>query len=681
MKLIEHTNTIERIGQVTHENTFKMKSSRKAFQILSDLYSDKPLAIVRELGCNAADSHVVAGQTKPFHIHLPNSLEPWLTIQDFGTGITHDNIFNIYTIYFESTKTNSNDQVGCLGLGSKSPFCYTDSFTITTITGSEQRTYNAYFNEQSTPAISLMGKSHTNESTGLTIQIPVKQKDFDSFAGAVKKAFRFFDVKPTISGGKIDWTLEEPIFQGKGWKSYDKLGYNECFAIMGGVTYPIEIGKLDRSHYGMAQKGGLVLYFDMGQVDFTPSRESLSYCDSTIKALNEKFEFVKEDFARNMTKMLEDKTNIFDAIKFVYTLQNKYAHIDGLTLKGKVLWKGVDVSDPIALIRNIIKKNDVNNHCMTYHKTSYYKQRVSESGNPSLERDVKWVYDDLARGGLTRIKAWCRENEEKKMTLFSEGSYKNLIKAGFSKDLFEPVSSLPKPIPAARKKKMVNGVVPPKIKGSYNIYEMGDITNVSWEGREIDPAIVKDADIPKYYLVKGDTWKFNLNIKGIKEDIDDKHKLSNIIRFMGLTDDDVIMVSDRNVKRLPKKSVEFSKWVVDNIDLTFDKQEMTDCLTYSNAVFNNLQKHTLFDTLHEESAFKQYVNYICECHRKYQKFKDHMRSLLSLWDNANKKPSCVKSDNKVLQVIVSKAGSYQWETDLIMNIVASMKKDVDTLKK
>jgi hypothetical protein len=58
-----------------------------------------------------------------------------------------------------------------------------------------------------------------------------------------------------------------------------------------------------------------------------------------------------------------------------------------------------------------------------------------------------------------------------------------------------------------------------------------------------------------------------------------------------------------------------------------------------------------------------------------------MRSLLSLWDNANKKPSCVKSDNKVLQIIVSKAGSYNFEVDLIMNIIASLKKDVDTLKK
>ena len=117
MKLLDSNTSIEQIGSITEHNTIKMKSSRKAFQILSDLYSDKALAIVRELGCNASDSMVMAGKKdQPFHIHLPNALEPWLTIEDYGTGITHENIYSIYATYFESTKTNSNEQIGCLGL-------------------------------------------------------------------------------------------------------------------------------------------------------------------------------------------------------------------------------------------------------------------------------------------------------------------------------------------------------------------------------------------------------------------------------------------------------------------------------------------------------------------------------------------------------------------------------------
>jgi hypothetical protein len=46
-------------------SNFTIKATPKAFSILSDgLYSDPKLAIVRELGCNAYDSHVAAGCPK-----------------------------------------------------------------------------------------------------------------------------------------------------------------------------------------------------------------------------------------------------------------------------------------------------------------------------------------------------------------------------------------------------------------------------------------------------------------------------------------------------------------------------------------------------------------------------------------------------------------------------------------
>jgi len=48
---------------LTQQESFQIKATGKAFKILSDgLYSDKPLAVVRELSCNAWDSHVAAGK-------------------------------------------------------------------------------------------------------------------------------------------------------------------------------------------------------------------------------------------------------------------------------------------------------------------------------------------------------------------------------------------------------------------------------------------------------------------------------------------------------------------------------------------------------------------------------------------------------------------------------------------
>ena len=112
------------LSNVGTTGEFKIRNSAKAFKILSDgLYSNKIKAVIRELSCNAVDSHVAANKADtPFEVHLPTVLEPWFSVRDFGLGLDGDQVENIYTTYFESTKTESNDFIGALGLGSKSPF-------------------------------------------------------------------------------------------------------------------------------------------------------------------------------------------------------------------------------------------------------------------------------------------------------------------------------------------------------------------------------------------------------------------------------------------------------------------------------------------------------------------------------------------------------------------------------
>ena len=75
----------------------------------------------------------IGQQDTPFEVHLPTILEPYFSVRDYGTGLTDQEIESIYTTYFESTKTNSNEYIGALGLGSKSPFSYTDNFTVTSV--------------------------------------------------------------------------------------------------------------------------------------------------------------------------------------------------------------------------------------------------------------------------------------------------------------------------------------------------------------------------------------------------------------------------------------------------------------------------------------------------------------------------------------------------------------------
>ena len=75
----ENQAIMSNVGEI---GEFRIRNSAKAFNILSSgLYANKIRAIIRELSCNAVDSHVAAGKADvPFEIHLPNSLDPFSSL-------------------------------------------------------------------------------------------------------------------------------------------------------------------------------------------------------------------------------------------------------------------------------------------------------------------------------------------------------------------------------------------------------------------------------------------------------------------------------------------------------------------------------------------------------------------------------------------------------------------------
>ena len=86
--------------------------------LLRDAYSDPITAVLREYSVNAADAHVEAGiPDKPFEVTLPGRLEPVLKIRDFGHGLTPEQIEGLFCSYGASSKRQSNDYTGCLGIG------------------------------------------------------------------------------------------------------------------------------------------------------------------------------------------------------------------------------------------------------------------------------------------------------------------------------------------------------------------------------------------------------------------------------------------------------------------------------------------------------------------------------------------------------------------------------------
>lgn len=302
---------LSNVGEI---GEFRIRNSAKAFNILSSgLYANKIRAIIRELSCNAVDSHTAAGkQSTPFDVHLPNTLEPHFSIRDYGTGLTHEQVTQIYTTYFESTKTNSNEFIGALGLGSKSPFSYTDNFTVTAIKDGKKGIYSAFINGNGVPSIALMMTEDTDEPAGVEVKFSVNDRwDFSKFHDEARHVYRYFGLRPVVSG------VTNFEFRDISYKEKDivpgihQMDGGNSVAVMGNIAYPIDIPNAGDNLGSLASllRCSLEIHFEIGDIDFQASREGLSYIPQTIDAIKARLEELNEVLAKKVAERATEYTN------------------------------------------------------------------------------------------------------------------------------------------------------------------------------------------------------------------------------------------------------------------------------------------------------------------------------------------------------------------------------------
>ncbi len=320
--VVQNEAVLSNVGSVT---SFSIKATAKSFRILSDgLYANKVRAIIRELSCNAYDSHVAAGKINtPFDVHLPNALEPFFSIRDYGTGLSHEQVTNIFTTFFESTKTDSNDYVGALGLGSKSPFSYTDNFTVTAIKDGVKGIYTAFINEQGVPSIALMMEEETTDPNGVEVRFAVEDRyDFGKFRDEARYVYEYFKLRPVVSGN-ADFEFKNPDYKEENiipGVHYSNENYARgSYAIMGNIKYPIDIPNADKALGGMhgLLSCGLVMEFKIGELDFQASREGLSYIPQTIEAIKNKLLALNAQLAIHVAQEADKIDNLWERANYL----------------------------------------------------------------------------------------------------------------------------------------------------------------------------------------------------------------------------------------------------------------------------------------------------------------------------------------------------------------------------
>lgn len=445
------------------EIDFTIKASAKAFEIvMSRLYTDPIKAIIRELSCNGYDAQIEAGnEDQPMLVHLPNRLEPYFCIRDYGIGLSEKDVVEIYTTIFESTKAESNDFTGCLGLGSKTPFSYTRNFVVESFYEGKHYIYNAYFNEESKPCMAPLeghGKP-TDEPNGVKITISVKNSDFENWRSKAEEVYEYFAVTPKVVGATINVKKPDYVMEGDNWKLRKKQwGHASGIkVVMGNVAYPahgFSHESFDDVH-NQLMKCNIDLFVNIGDVEMEASREGLHFNDRTIHVIKRRLNDIIEDSKDRVSETFKDCKSLWEARCKYNDLTAVFptSILNAIGMKN-IQWNGQSLFDD-AYYRNVkLPYRDMENPIYSITQNYNGKARRVKVYDTNALSEIKFYENDLKTGGYSRTIKEVEDNGGRVILCkFADAAERKLFvdKVGLIGDEFILTSSLPKPVRAKGK--------------------------------------------------------------------------------------------------------------------------------------------------------------------------------------------------------------------------------------
>lgn len=265
-------------------NQFTIEQNAHMFSMLiGKVYNDLILAPVREWSTNAVDAHILASNPDPFNVHLPTQDEPYFAVRDFGPGLSEDDILGLFSSFGSSTKRDSNAYNGAFGIGRMSGLAYATSFTVDSYHNGTHYSYLITL-QDGIPVNAKLFDSPTSEPNGLKLTLSVRVQDIYLFHDRARYLYKYFDLKPLLN---IELDISTPLASQlcDDWYFHDD-GYHS-YVLMANVRYQIDISKIKTHSFER-----LILKMPTGSVSITPGRESLSYDDKTIAAIQAAYDNV-----------------------------------------------------------------------------------------------------------------------------------------------------------------------------------------------------------------------------------------------------------------------------------------------------------------------------------------------------------------------------------------------------
>lgn len=466
---------------------FKIAANAKAFSVLIDtIYANKIKAPIREISTNAYEAHQIANiESKPFLVTLPSVASPFFKVRDYGPGLSQQDVKQVYTTIFESTKDQRNDLGGAFGLGSKSPYAYTDNFIVTSVHGGLKTVYSMN-KSNGKPQATVMSESVTSEETGIEVQLAVKPVDISKFVSEAQQVYKWFKVHPDVVGNasyrRQYINTEKPTVEGTGWRYYSSSNEASTVAVMGNIAYALN--GYTGQHPELGTKPGLIVDFKIGDLEPTPARENLSFEARTQLAIENRFNTVINEYSKKIQDSITEQKTFWDAYIKLQELSER------AILPVKVTYKGRQVV-PIVLTQKVIDPNHVpaagqnpryiNEPIVRLHSSSSnsYSDGI-QLDSIAPNKNIKIVILDKGSYKKIRIKMFREANRGvTTLTLHEEDvkKFKDLTEVDDS--YFVKLSDLPKPVYAKNTTQRRSKVL--KFKMSNHQYDNG-----YWEDSEVD---------------------------------------------------------------------------------------------------------------------------------------------------------------------------------------------------
>ena len=415
-----------------------LDSAQVLMQMLSkNLYSDAIGSTIRECASNALDSHRRAKTDKPivvkFGTNDQNNYE--FSVEDFGIGLDADDVKNIISKYGKSTKRDSNDELGMMGLGFKAPLAYASSFYFTCRKDGIERKYMMYEGEDEN-TIDLLYTSPTTESNGVKIIIPVNWGDRWDFITKIKQQLAYFqNVYFDVNGIENDFL----IYRGDSFQFSELVTDNKLHVCLDDVYYPLDFQKLGIKEICLS----IGLTFTLSDGLFpTPNRESLRYTKEAKEAILSKIKEVANSMVDRYNKSIDvNNLNIVDAISH-YKSQSRFINLaksnlditELITHATTHIVKPVIPEIPNLDLHEFIKSGKerylLNEYNVRYRLDS--KGRMTEVKKNHWGKEIKWdssfkntlLYIEPIRGNKKSYIKYLREDADKTTFIQKTKSFK-----------------------------------------------------------------------------------------------------------------------------------------------------------------------------------------------------------------------------------------------------------------